>query len=69
MAIASAIEGRVLAAAAKRGVAVYPVGPCFSHPPRHPTFLLGYAALSEDLIKEGIGKLSEAVTAALEEGG
>jgi GntR family transcriptional regulator/MocR family aminotransferase len=69
MAIASAIEGRVLAAAAKRGVAVYPVGPCFSHPPRHPTFLLGYAALGEDLIKEGIGKLSEAVTAALEEGG
>ncbi|MGA2640344.1 MAG: PLP-dependent aminotransferase family protein [Spirochaetia bacterium] len=62
---APVIEGRVLAAAAERGVALYPVGPCFFRPPRHATFLLGYAALNEDLIREGVGKLAESVAAAL----
>jgi GntR family transcriptional regulator/MocR family aminotransferase len=57
------IERRVLAAAAARGVAVYPVSPCFSRPPRRATFLLGYAALNEDFITEGVEKLAEAVAA------
>jgi len=65
---AAEIEGRVLAAAAERGVAIYPVGPCFSRPPRHATFLLGYAALSEDLISEGVVKLAAAVAAVLNGG-
>ncbi|MGA2977720.1 MAG: PLP-dependent aminotransferase family protein [Spirochaetia bacterium] len=62
---AAEIEGRILAAAAERGIAVYPVGPCFSRPPLHAIFLLGYAALSEDLIREGVEKLAKAVAAAL----
>ena len=62
---AAEIERRVLAAATGRGIAVYPVGPCYSRPPRHPTFLLGYAALSEDLIREGVMKLAGAAAAAL----
>ena len=61
---AAEIEQRVLAAAAERGVAIYPVGPCYSRPPRHATFLLGYAALGEELIEEGVGKLARAVAAA-----
>ena len=62
---AAEIERRVLAAAAGRGVAVYPVGPCFSRPSRHATFLLGYAALSDVLIEEGVVKLAQAVAAVL----
>ncbi len=58
---AAQIEGRVRAAAAQRGIAVYPAGPCYSRPPRRPIFLLGYAALSEDLIREGVEKLAQAV--------
>jgi GntR family transcriptional regulator/MocR family aminotransferase len=61
---AAEIEQRVLAAAAERGVAIYPVGPCYSRPPRRATFLLGYAALGEELIEEGVGKLARAVAAA-----
>ncbi|MGO9308539.1 MAG: PLP-dependent aminotransferase family protein [Spirochaetia bacterium] len=61
---AAEIERRVLAAAAARGVAVYPVGPCFSRPARRATFLLGYAALGEDLIRDGVAKLAESVEAA-----
>ena len=62
---AAQIEQRVLASAAERGVAVYPVGPCYSRPPRHATFLLGYAALGEELIEDGVAKLARAVAAAL----
>ncbi len=56
---AAEMERRVLAFSAEQGLAVYPVGPCYSRPPRHAIFLLGYAALSEELIWEGVEKLAE----------
>jgi GntR family transcriptional regulator/MocR family aminotransferase len=62
---AAELEGRVLAEAARQGVAVYPAGPCFSRGPRHATFLLGYAALGDELIEEGVESLSRAVATAL----
>jgi GntR family transcriptional regulator/MocR family aminotransferase len=62
--LAAEMEGRVLDAAARRGVAVYPAGSCFSLPSRRATFVLGFAALDEDLIREGVGKLAEAVAEA-----
>jgi GntR family transcriptional regulator/MocR family aminotransferase len=61
---AAEIEKRVLTLSAEQGVAVYPVSPCYSRPPRHATFLLGYAALSEDLIREGVEKFAGAVAAS-----
>jgi len=61
---AAEMERRVLAFSAEQGLAVYPVGPCYSRPPRHAIFLLGYAALSEELIWEGVEKLAGAVAAA-----
>ena len=57
---AADLERRIAAAAAARGVAVYAVGPCWSQPPRHATFLLGYAALNEELIREGVKQLARA---------
>jgi GntR family transcriptional regulator / MocR family aminotransferase len=59
------VEQRITAAAAARGVAVYPVGPCWSRPPRYATFLLGCAALEEDLIREGVKELARAAAEAV----
>ena len=57
---AAEAEQRIGAAAAARGVAVYAAGPCWSRPPSHATFLLGYAALREELIREGVRDLAMA---------
>jgi GntR family transcriptional regulator/MocR family aminotransferase len=65
---AADLEQRIVAAAASRGVAVYPVGPCWSRRPRYATFLLGYAALDEDLIREGVKQLARAAGEALGRG-
>jgi GntR family transcriptional regulator/MocR family aminotransferase len=55
-------EKRVVAAAASQGVGIYPVGPCCHVPPKEPAFLLGYAALTEQRIQEGIGILSKQIS-------
>ena len=45
----------------ERGVGVYPAAPFYAQPPAHAELLLGYAALSEQSIREGIGRLREAL--------
>ncbi|MDJ1131798.1 PLP-dependent aminotransferase family protein [Streptomyces iconiensis] len=48
-------------AAARLGVRIYPVAGYFTHnPPAEPTFLLGYAALPEARISEGVRRLAQA---------
>jgi GntR family transcriptional regulator/MocR family aminotransferase len=47
------------------GVAVYPARPYFSRPPVRPGLILGYAALDEDGIAEGIRRLRRAIEAEL----
>jgi GntR family transcriptional regulator / MocR family aminotransferase len=59
------LEKRVQAAAAERGVAIAPAGPCFARPPRSPSFVLGYAAVSEEMIFDGTRKLARAVEAVM----
>lgn len=44
--------------AAKVGVGVYSVSPCFSTPPKSAGLLLGYAALTETQVTEGIRLLA-----------
>ncbi len=58
---ASQIEAGLVAAAAARGVGVYPVSPCYARPPRYPTILLGYASLNEEQIEQGVLQLADAV--------
>lgn len=43
----------------ERGLGVYPAAPFYAKPPRHAELLLGYAALEEPAIREGIGRLRE----------
>lgn len=57
----SALEERLVARAADRSVGVYAVGPCCIRPLEQPALLLGYAALEEDQIREGIRRLAEVV--------
>jgi GntR family transcriptional regulator/MocR family aminotransferase len=47
--------------AAARGAGVYPVAPYYQRPPAEAGFVLGYAALSEEEIREGIRRFAEAV--------
>jgi GntR family transcriptional regulator / MocR family aminotransferase len=49
--------------AADLGVAVYPARPYFRHPPPRPGLILGYAALDEAGIEEGIRRLRRAIDA------
>lgn len=49
------------AAARRKGVAVYPAAPFYATPPAHAELLLGYAALAEDTIREGIARLRGAL--------
>lgn len=44
----------------RRGVAVYPAAPFYARPPKRAELLLGYAALTERQIQEGIRLLREA---------
>lgn len=51
------------AAARRKGVAVYPAAPFYATPPPHAELLLGYAALSEETIREGVARLRHALDA------
>jgi GntR family transcriptional regulator/MocR family aminotransferase len=44
-----------------RGVGIYPVRPYYTRPPRRAGYVLGYAALPERDIDEGIKRLAEAL--------
>lgn len=44
--------------ALQEGVGVYPVSPCYLHPPRRTGLLLGYAALDEAEIRRGVERLA-----------
>jgi GntR family transcriptional regulator/MocR family aminotransferase len=46
-----------------RGVGVYPAAPFYARPPRHAEVLLGYGALGEDAIREGVVRLRRALDA------
>ena len=48
----------------RRGVGVYPAAPFYARPPRHAEVLLGYGALSEDAIREGVRRLRRALDEA-----
>ncbi len=53
-----------------RGVGVYPAAPFYARPPRQAEVLLGYGALGEDAIREGIKRLRRALdSVASEKGG
>jgi GntR family transcriptional regulator / MocR family aminotransferase len=52
-------EGRVIAAAAARGVRVYGISPYFLRKPARTGILLGYSRTSETQIREGIRRLGE----------
>ncbi|HXC50239.1 MAG TPA: PLP-dependent aminotransferase family protein [Candidatus Limnocylindrales bacterium] len=52
---------RLRQACRELGVGVYPAGPFYSKPPAHAELLLGYAALSEETIREGIKRLRRAL--------
>jgi GntR family transcriptional regulator/MocR family aminotransferase len=45
----------------RRGVGVYPVAPFYARPPRHAEVLLGYAALEQGAIREGVRRLRRAL--------
>jgi GntR family transcriptional regulator/MocR family aminotransferase len=47
----------------KRGVGVYPAGPFYAKPPARAELLLGYAALDERKIREGVKRLRRALDA------
>lgn len=52
------IEEQVVAAAAKKGVGIYGIAHCWLRQPARPGFILGYARLSEQEIREGIRLLA-----------
>lgn len=54
-------EAAVVAAAAEHEVAVYPASPCYASPEHPPALLLGYAALTEEEIHEGVRRLAQAL--------
>ncbi len=58
----SAREAELRRACARRGVGIYPVRPFYARPPRRASFLLGYGALSEEQIHEGIRLLAAALS-------
>lgn len=54
---------RLRNACRERGVGVYPAAPFYAKPPAHVELLLGYAALKEDAIREGVARLRESLDA------
>lgn len=54
-------EAELRRACAARGVGLYPVRPYYTRPPRRAGYVLGYAALGERDISEGIRRLGEAL--------
>jgi GntR family transcriptional regulator/MocR family aminotransferase len=60
--LAPGLDDEVVARrAAELGVAVYPARPYFARPPARPGLILGYAALDEAGIAEGIRRLRQAI--------
>jgi GntR family transcriptional regulator/MocR family aminotransferase len=57
----AAREAELRHACEARGVGIYPVRPYYARPPRRAGYVLGYAALSEADIEEGIRRLAEAL--------
>jgi GntR family transcriptional regulator/MocR family aminotransferase len=47
--------------AATRGIGLRPASPYWVHPPGHPTFLMGFGGLPEDVIRAGIRELAAVV--------
>jgi GntR family transcriptional regulator / MocR family aminotransferase len=63
--LAQGLDEEVIAReASARGVAVYPARPYYQRPPARPGLILGYAALDEAGIREGIRRLRQAIDAA-----
>ena len=57
-------EAELRKACAARGVGIYPIAPYYlTRPPPRAAFLLGFSALEENEIAEGIGRLAEALAA------
>jgi GntR family transcriptional regulator/MocR family aminotransferase len=52
---------RLRTACRQHGVGVYPATPFYAKPPAHAELLLGYAALDESQIREGIRRLARAI--------
>ena len=61
-------ETAVAERAAARGVGVYPATPYFVRPVERPGLILGYSALDEDAITEGIRRLRLAIDEVLGHG-
>lgn len=57
----SGSDEEVALRAADAGVGLRPASPYFLHPPKRPSFLLGFAALPEADIREGIRRLAGAL--------
>jgi GntR family transcriptional regulator/MocR family aminotransferase len=60
-ALPGAREAELRRACEARGVGIYPARPYYLRPPRRAGFVLGYAALSEADIDEGIARLARAL--------
>ena len=60
-AVAARDVSRLRGLCRQRGVGIYPAAPFYAHPPGHAELLLGYAALDETRIRDGIRRLREAV--------
>jgi len=56
-------EAQLRRACEARDVGIYPVRPFYATPPARAGFLLGYAALSEETIDEGVRRIGEALAA------
>jgi GntR family transcriptional regulator/MocR family aminotransferase len=61
-------EEMVAREAAGQGIGVYPAGPYFARPVARPGLILGYAALDEAGIEEGIKRLRQAIDAVRSRG-
>ena len=59
--LAAARESELRRACEARGVGIYPARPFYSRPPRRAGYVLGYAALSERDIDEGIKRVAQAL--------
>ena len=56
-------EAELRRACEARDVGLYPVRPFFTRPPQRSGYVLGYAALSEEAIEEGVRRIGDALEA------
>jgi DNA-binding transcriptional MocR family regulator len=54
---------RLRAARRERGVGVYPAAPYYARPPAEAELVVGYGALGERAIREGVRRLRQAIDA------